>query len=256
MMIALKNIKFLLILLSIFLLMGNEVFAVGGISNTKVIVPSTETVPKNRFEFEPFFGFVFVDDSIDTKEFEAGARFTLGVLDNLELGANISFLTIEDDDLNSSDYNFGDIASGLKYRVVEEKSFSLAYQGGVTFPTSSSDSDWVFEPAGLILTKNFTERFSLDADSVLSIEEDDVWGVTNELGLGYFINESLQPVVELAYIYENVDDDKNSHIVNITGGFTAGVSDFLTIILGVTKDIVSENIDDSLTFTAAVTFLF
>lgn len=30
--------------------------------------------------------------------------------------------------------------------------------------------------------------------------EDDKWGVTNVLGVSYFINEYLQPAVELAYI--------------------------------------------------------
>jgi hypothetical protein len=33
----------------------SEVFGVGGISNSKVVVPSAETVPRKHVDFDPFF---------------------------------------------------------------------------------------------------------------------------------------------------------------------------------------------------------
>lgn len=242
------------IILSVF--SYQSVYSVGGISNTKIVVPSTGTVPKEKFEFEPFFELSLTDDSEDSREFEAGARFTDSIRDVLEIGVNVFYLTIEDSDSSSSDTNFGDIEVGLKYRFLENSALSIAYQGGITFPTSSGDTDWVFEPVGFILTKNFSDKFSLDAHSVLEIEEDNKWNVTNGAGIGYFINDTIQPVVEIGYIYENIDDLQNTHVLNVTGGLTADVTDYLTIILGATQDIVSENTQNSLTFNAAFTFLF
>ena len=51
-------------------------YGVGGISNSKVIVPSTDTVPKNRLEVEPFFSFTKIDDAINSKDYGFGNRFT------------------------------------------------------------------------------------------------------------------------------------------------------------------------------------
>jgi hypothetical protein len=83
----------------------SEAFAVGGISNSKVVVPSAETVEKGRFEIEPSFGLTALDDADDAAQFEAGGRLTLGVLDSLEIGANVTFLTVEDSDVIDSESN-------------------------------------------------------------------------------------------------------------------------------------------------------
>ena len=47
----------------------SKVWAVDGISNSKVVVPNTETVEKGRFEFEPAFGLTDMDDGDDTTSF-------------------------------------------------------------------------------------------------------------------------------------------------------------------------------------------
>ena len=78
---------------------ANKVNAVGGISNSKVVVPSAETVPKKHVEFEPFFSFEFVDDRDNTFRLGGGARITLGILDNLEAGVNINYLNHENSDI-------------------------------------------------------------------------------------------------------------------------------------------------------------
>lgn len=250
----------LLLALAVFCLTDfQEARAVGGISNSKVVVPSTESVEKGHFEIEPFFGLVFVDDSYDTLRFEGGARFTLGTFENLEIGANVGYLTVNDSDVMRRNSDFGDIEAGLKYRFLDQTEdfpFSLAYQGGITFPTSGSDANWVFEFGGLILTKDFTEKFSMDADFVLAIIEDDSFSLVTEVGLGYFVRPWFQPVIEAAYSFENPDDEDNIHVFNVTAGFTSPVTDYLTNIIEVTTDVHTENTDEQVALSAAFTFLF
>ena len=168
---------------------------------------------------------------------------------------------MEDSDVINTDSTFGNIEPGLKWRFLEQKdnslfSYSVAYEGGITLPTAGSDEKWVFEPIGLILTKNYSERLSVDNDVVLRIVEDDLWGIDTNHGLGYYITEWLQPVVEMAYTYNNIDNEKNEHVLNITGGFTANLTDFATLIVGVTKDLVSHETEDTVSITTALTLLF
>lgn len=238
------------------LFIPSDLFAVGGISNTKVIVPSTDTVPVTGFEVEPYFSLQFVDDSVDTKNHQFGVRLTKGFLHNLEAGISANLLEFEDSDISDSDYNFGDIAAGVKYRFFSVPGFSLAYQGGVTFPTSSGDSAWVYEPFGLILTTEVFNKVSLDADLVFVFEESDVFSVVSNIGAGVFITDSFQPVVELGYEFSDPDNLSSSEIVTLTGGFTANLNKFLTLIMGISKDIYSDNASDSYTLNTALTIAF
>ncbi|MGH7885184.1 MAG: DUF481 domain-containing protein [Thermodesulfobacteriota bacterium] len=234
----------------------SNAFAVGGISNSKIIVPSAETVPSSNFEIEPFFSFLSVDNSVDSKNYEAGLRFTKGILDNLEAGVNIIFFTVDDNDIEEADYNFGDLLFGVKYRFYESHLFSLAYQGGFTVPTSSTDTNWVFEPGGLIFTKNITDKLSIDADGVFGFDEEENVFVTSNLGIGYYITDNLQTVFEMNYLYENPDNGESSNILSLTTGFTANLNSFTTLIIGFSWDVVSENADDAFLFTSALTLLF
>ncbi|HEY7535114.1 MAG TPA: transporter, partial [Thermodesulfobacteriota bacterium] len=246
-------------LISFFSVNDEIALAVGGISNSKVVVPSAETVEKGHIEIEPFFGLEFVDDKVNTLRSETVGRFTIGVLHNLEIGTNFGYLNIEDSELIETDRDFGDIEAGLKYRFLDEDKnlpFSLAYQGGITFPTSGEGAPWVFEVAGLILTKDFTERFSMDADFVFALIEDNAWSFVTEVGFGYFIASWFQFVVEGAYAFESPDNEDNVLIFNITVGFTAPITEWLTIIIGVTPDIYTKNIENKIILSSAFTFLF
>jgi len=258
-----KKLILLFLAVCISLFWTSEVRAVGGISNSKVIVPSTDTVPKKRVEIEPFANFLFADDENNTKTYELGGRITYGLLSNIEFGVTFLFVTFEDDDLITTNTNFGNFEPGfgIKWRFLEQQgndlfSFSLAYEGGVTIPIRSNEENWIFEPLGLILTKNFNEKFSMDNDVVLRIVEDESWGINSNLGLGYFITDWFQPVVEMGYVYENIDNQKNAHVLNVTGGFTAPLTDYATLIIGVTKNLVSEDTEDTLVITSALTLLF
>ena len=248
------------IFILVFLISGtNEVYGVGGISNSKVIVPGAETVPKKHVEVEPFFSFEFVDDRDNTFRLGAGVRLTVGALDNLELGVNINYLNHENSDLIDTVNDFGDIEAGLKFRFLdqgEKYPFSLAYQGGVSFPTSGGDAPWFIEPGGLILTKYFSEEFSMDVDFVFGIVEDDAWSFVSNVGFGYFLVPWFQAVLEGAYAYEDPDGGEGIQVINITPGFTSPVTDWLTIIVGVTPDIYSKNTEKEVVITTAFTFLF
>ncbi len=242
----------------IFTLASHSAHAVGGISNSKVIVPSTDTVPYKRFEFEPFFVFNIVDDNDNSKLFGGGVRITYGLLENTEFGVSVNYLSFEDSDIIQSSTDFGDIQAGLKLRLFDQSDnipFSLAYQAGISIPVSDN-IPWLIEPGGLILTTNITERFSMDVDAVFGILEDNAWTFISEVGFGFYITDWLQPVVEAAYGYEDPEDEENIKIVKITGGFTANATDWMTIILGVTKDVYTRGTDDELIFTAAFTFSF
>ncbi len=248
-----------IVLLTFVLSSHDDALAVGGISNSKVIVPNAETVPKDRFEIEPFFGLVLVDDEDNSVGFDAGGRLTLGVLDNLEMGANVGYLSVEDSDLIDTEANFGNVEAGMKFRFIDEGDkfpFSLAYQSGITFPTGGSGDLWVFEPFGFILTKNFSQSFSMDADFVLALVEDESVGFVANMGFGYFVKPWFQPVIEAGYSLEDAEGEDSISAFNVTGGFTAPVSEMLTIVFGVTPDLHTKNTDDELLITLAFTFLF
>lgn len=253
--------RLLIILLAIlvhFFTVTSESLAVGGISGSKLVVPETATVPKGHIEAEPFFSLEFIDDGDDTVRFGGGLRVTPGLLDNLEAGVNLNYLDVEDSGLIESETNFGDIEAGLKFRFLDHENghpFSLAYQGGVTFPIGEG-ALWIIEPGGLILTKAFTDRFSMDADFVFGIIEHGSWSFVTDVGFGYYLNSWFQPVLEAAYAYEDPDSGAGVSIVNISAGFTADVADWLTIVLGVTPDLYAENTEKEVVVTSAFTLFF
>lgn len=254
-----SNLLPTIVMLTFVLSSYDYALAVGGISNTKVIVPSTETVPRRHFEIEPFFGLVFVDDEDNSVGFDAGGRFTWGALDNLEIGANAGYISFQDSDVISTEVDFGTVDAGMKYRFIDEGGkfpFSVAYQGGLTFPTGGSNDAWIFEPFGLILTKDFSDSFSMDADFVLALVEDESVGFVAEIGFGYFLKSWFQPVIEAGYSFEDPDGEEGVSVFNITAGFTAPVSEMLTIIFGVTPDLHTRNTEKEILVTAAFTFLF
>jgi len=254
-----KTVLSIILLAAGFLLVSNYAYAVGGISNSKVVVPSAETVPKKHVEFEPFFSFEFVDDKDNTFRLGGGARITLGILDNLEAGVNVNYLNHENSNLIDAVNDFGDIEAGIKYRFLDQGGkypFSLAYQGGVSIPTSGGDTPWFIEPGGLILTKDFSDVFSMDTDFVFGIVEDDGWNFISNIGFGYYIVPWFQAVIEGAYAYEDIEGERSTQVINITPGFTSPVTDWLTIIIGVTPDIYTDNTEKEVVITTAFTFLF
>lgn len=247
----------LAILVQLFAL-ASESMAVGGLSGSKLVVPETSTVSKGHIEVEPFFSLEFVDDDNDTVRYGGGLRLTPGLLENLEAGVNINYLDVEDSGLISAETDFGDIESGFKLRFIDQEDglpFSLAYQAGVTIPAGKG-AEWIVEPGGLILTKEFTEKFSMDADFVFGIIEHRSWSIVTDVGFGCYLNSWFQPVIEAAYAYEDPEDEPGISVLNVSAGFTADVSDWLTIVLGITPDLYAENTEKEAVVTSAFTFTF
>jgi len=125
----------------------------------------------------------------------------------------------------------------------------------VIFPVGDG-SEWVVEPAGLVLTKNFTDRFSLDSDFAVGLVEGGTWSMVTNTGLGYYVTPWFQAIVEGAYAFESVSGGGDVSIINVTGGFTTDVAKWLTVIVGVTQDLYVKNEDRMLVLTAAFTFTF
>lgn len=61
---------------------------------------------------------------------------------------------------------------------------------------------------------------------------------------------------EAGYSIESAEGERSISVFNVTAGFTAPVSEMLTIIFGVTPDLHSRNTDDELLITLAFTILF
>ncbi len=249
---------FLLAALIYFLLPAYGSLAVGGISGTKLVVPGAAPLERGVVEAEPFFSLEFIDDGNDTVRFGGGFRLTAGLFEDFEAGVNINYLDVEDSGLIRSETNFGDIEAGLKLRFLDQENgnpFSLAYQGGVTFPVGEG-AQWIVEPGGLILTKEFTDKFSMDADVVFGIIENDSWSIVTDAGFGYYLTPWLQPVIEAAYAYEDNDSGAGVSVINVTAGFTWDPSDWFSLALGVTPDLYAENTDRQVVVTSAFTFAF
>lgn len=150
------------------------------------------------------------------------------MLENLEAGVNVNYLNHENSDLLDTVNDFGDIEAGVKFRFLDQGQkypFSLAYQGGVSIPTSGNDTPWFFEIGGLVLTKDFSDAFSMDTDFVFGIVEDDGWNFISNVGFGYYLVPWFQVVLEGAYAYEDIESERSTQVVNVTPGFTSPVTD-------------------------------
>ncbi len=248
----------LTMMLAQYLLLTSVSFAVGGISGTKLIVPSANPLGKRSVEAEPFFSLEFVDDRDHTVRAGGGFRLTAGLFEDFEAGFNINYLDHEDSGLIRSETNFGDIDSGLKLRFLEQDEghpLSLAYEAGLTIPVGEG-AQWIVEPGGLILTRDFTEKFSMDADVVFGIIENDSWSIVTEIGFGYYIDSKFQPVIEAAYAYEGTHNGAGVSVFNITGGFTWDPTKWFSVAIGVTPDLYVENTDRQVLISSAFTFAF
>ncbi|MEM4658084.1 MAG: hypothetical protein QXX77_06655, partial [Candidatus Methanosuratincola sp.] len=241
-------------------LISHKGHAIGGISGSKVLVPSADTVGRKRFEAEPFFVFEFTGDEKETKRYDAGVRLTYGFMENLEAGLSYFFFGAEHGEaFHVSSKGFGDTELGVKYKLNREEDFSLAAVSGMRFPVVEN-SPWVAEPAGLVLTKNLSDRLSLDAGLVAGFSFGNhnprTLHVISQAGLGYFVTPSFQPVVEIAYKMENKNNEVDASIITLTGGFTVLFSKVFTLVVGVSPDIVAAGTERHISCSVALTMLF
>jgi hypothetical protein len=208
----------------------SSILAVGGISNTKLIVPGADPVGYGAFEFEPTLGMsrqryrfdqysnrtdipddynrlLPLEEKMSFSTNSLGFRMTGGLFPNTEIGVFVGHSTASDSVGTPMQTGFDEAQIGIKYLFNPENAMRFAFEGGVNFdPTSWSPS---YE-GGLIMTLELTNRFSIDADLVAStssiIREDrerfTQRGAAGNIGFGYMIG-NLQPVVEFGYAETN-----------------------------------------------------
>lgn len=249
------------------ILLGGGLFTlvaqVAGISNSKLIAPSSGTVEQGTFEFEPsisvlkFSGY-FNDDqhriSLNGDSTSSGflLRITLGVLDNLEIGT--AFSTRVDD-----------IALGLKYRFYESQHNTIALLAGFSFPAGNqfipdsinNDITQKSVSCGLVCS-TVIEKFSLDSYASFSraFKEAGNYSIINAgFAAGYLITPKFQPVIEIANS-TSFGKGVNSTKVTLTPGFTYQFSANLLLIIGAQIDLWGRNETNGVTEFAAFTMTF
>lgn len=262
---------------------------VSGISNSKLVVPNTDTVAKGRMEIEPFMGFSTSHKAFGKNwktssltgrntNYELGLRLTAGVLSNLEMGFQIPFSIATDVTSPGGDitlgYNpkrkfgigMGDIAFGVKWRFWEKQGFSLAALGGVALPTGEDNppenrvptgSGTTVVQTGIVFTGNWG-RFSLDKSVVASTDTsssaaDDRYGINVDLGVQYLIG-NFHPLIELNYLIEELPLD-NAQKLSLSLGFTHELRPWLILVTGLQIDLTGRNTQRHLVYVLAWTFL-
>ena len=250
------------ILLSVFTV--NAFAQISGISNSKIVIPESGTVPAGTFEFEPAFevfrsnqawnkdGSLFNLGS-RTTESALGFRLTAGFKHNIEAG-----LIVPQD---VSSLNFG-----LKWQFRSGGDASLALQSGINFDTKSGVRSNEAKTAkiigsGLVLTYIISEDIVVDSDFTISYHSNDTEGEpvdlsgTMNLGIGYFLHENFQGVVELnsasARFVNSGSTSKTSGVL----GFTYNASELTKVIMGVKYDLFGSNNDKGIAYIGAFTFV-
>lgn len=204
-----------------------SLYSVGGISNSKLIVPSADPIGYNDFEFEPAFSMFrargkFNDyghlknipkdyDQLDTGENRRSEsesvlnfRLTGGFFPNFEGGFTFGHVTSETNTGDSASTAYEDLQMGGKYLLNPDDSIRFALEGGINMKSD----DWTTSyEGGTILTWDITDKLSLDADILYSassrrtVDEQKVIerGMGYNIGLGYTLFGVFQPIVELGY---------------------------------------------------------
>ena len=250
------------ILLSVFAV--NAFAQINGISNSKVVVPESGTVPAGSFEFEPAFEVFRSNQKWDqdgnlfdlgnrTTESALGFRLTAGFKHNIEAG-----LIVPQD---ASSLNFG-----LKWQFRSGGDASLALQSGINFDTKSGLRLNEVKTAkiigsGLVLTYIISEKVSVDSDFTISYHSNDTEGEpvdlsgTMNLGIGYYLHENFQGVIEInsgwAQFVNSGSTSKTSGVL----GFTYNASELTKVIMGVKYDLFGSNSDKGIAYIGAFTFV-
>jgi len=242
----------------------NAFAQISGISNSKIVVPESGTVPAGKFEFEPAFDVFRSNQKWDqdgnlfnlnnrSTESGLGFRLTAGFSHDIEAG-----LIVPQD---VSSLNFG-----LKWQFWKGSDVSLALQSGINFDTESGVRSNEAKTAkiigsGLIVTYILSENLSVDSDFTFSYHSNDMadapvnWSNTLNIGIGYFLHENFQGVAELnsawAHLVNSGSKSKTSGVL----GFTYNASKLTKVIMGVKYDLFGSNNDKGIAYIGAFTFV-
>jgi hypothetical protein len=176
-----------------------------------VLTEDTGTQGKGRFELE--LGTEWAREG-DARAFEFGPQLSWGALDNLDLIVRASWLDLRGTDASSR--GIGDTALDVKWRFLEEGSFSLGLRAGVDLPTGNVDRDLGTGEVGyhgVLIASYDTEPFSFHAN-VGAIHVGNVPLQRRDLALGsvavvWVVQEGLKLSAEVATA-SNPDPERNT----------------------------------------------
>lgn len=213
--------------------------AVGGISNTKLVVPGANPVDYQAFElgltlgmyrqtyrFDEFSHRTDIpndynrlavgEQKMSQSANTLGFRLTDGIYPNTEVGISFGHSAYADSIGTEGQASFEEAQLGIKYLLNPGRPMRFALQGGINFdPVSWSPS---YE-GGAILTYDITRKFSVDMDLLTSVSspihrEQDTFierGVGGNIGIGYFFGR-FQPIVEIGYFEKSSIRRRNPRI--------------------------------------------
>lgn len=231
-----------------------------GLSNSKIQAYSTENVAQKNLEFEPSFGYLWAtkhynnDGKLESFS-ESGDstitfrdmifRFTYGIAKNMEAGFQVS------SDLTSA-------SMGIKYKVFTKNKFSAAVMAGGTFSNESDitivntgvfGETWSLA-GGIVLTNDFSERWSADLDIQYQNVMDKNLTYSNDVFLNtdvaYILKNTNQIVGGFSYTnnaHTNNYDGVNSYLLNLNLGANINTSNMFCVVVSVPVSLAGKNHD-------------
>lgn len=238
---------------------------VGGLSNSKVVLPGTATVEPGDFEFEPSFDVFWSNKAWDqdgnTLEFDKTTRvsglayrFTAGFEHNMEAG-----LTVPED--------VSTLSFGFKWLFWKKNDKSFALQSGVRFESDNREISETEESLnvitnGVVFTYEPNDKFSFDTDVSFSLYSADIgsepanYSGTFDIGAAYFLTNRFQTILELNSAWISFENSVlNSSKSNGTLGIKYNPNDGTAIIFGLKQGLFGTNNDKGVSFVGAFTFL-
>ena len=233
---------------------------VGGISGSKLCVPSFDIIPKGSVEFEPSLMIFRADNmfnnngSLETLSGEnvssdLAFRITTGITNSLEIGA--SFTTSVDQ-----------VQVGAKYAFPFNSGGGFSLMTGVSIPAGNK-----FIPDSL---KDRNDFYTASIGGILSIVPmeslyiDGAASYTGALGsssqnilnygasVGYFVTEDFQPIIELSG-YSNLGDKYNFAKLSLNYGMTIVITKKLLVVIGSQIDLTGKDEEKGVGYFSAFT---
>lgn len=242
----------LFFVISLIILFSQNIFSqIGGISASKLIVINAETVPANKIEFEPSFGFtVSKNDSLITNS-DFGFRFTYGLNSKTEIGI---FVPLNLNTLNWGikyhAFDFNNLSLGIiagienalivnNSKEVKFSSFFTTYAGGITSGFRFNDK-MSMDFSGQF--QNHFEADKIDFNSFFNSE------------IGYFVFDGFQLITGLQYENHHILNTRENYFT-INSGITVEKAKNFILVLNFPYQFKTKHTPASIGFAMALTIL-
>jgi len=230
-----------------------------------LITDDTSTNGKGKFQLELTGEFSYDKEksagiTVKEKGYEAGAAFSAGILDTLDIVCGIPYQwnrTKEDGVIVSDEDGISDIGVELKWRFFEQNGFSFAFKPGFTIPSGNEDKGLgtgrVCYGATFIATKEidpFTFYINLGyTHNKYKLKEDEdsneknIWHIS--LAGTYQISEKLQVVANIG-VERNPDKESGTDPSFALIGLIYSITPDLDVDLGFKEGLSSSETDAAL----------